>query len=122
MKFIEEIDRKIAGELLLIIGGFMLADTLIRKFAEISNNALPWWILPLLSVLIIMGGVNLKENKETSRNFITLMFLVISITLLVLALNNYLNIWYFIVVGGIWGTIILIWTIVASFKRANPEQ
>jgi len=117
MSLIEDIDRKIVGEALLIVGGFALADTLIRKFLELSEGILPWGILPLLAFLVVMTGVNLKENKETPRGVVSVVFLIVSIILIVFSAQQIINVWWFIGVSGIGGIFIFVWTLISWIKK-----
>lgn len=108
MSLVEEIDKKFFGELFVIIGGFIIANTIIRQFIELSDTIVPWWVLPAISFLIIMEGVNLKSNKANPSDIIFLIFLVTNITFLVLSANKILNVWLFIGSGillGIWAII-----------------
>ena len=106
--WIEVIDKKIIGEIFLIIGGFILADTIVKKFLELSNNTIPWWVLPLMALLIIISGVNLKEDKEHWRSFLSLLFISTSVILLVLSLNEIISILWFVWFGLIFGIAMLL--------------
>ena len=119
MSIIDQTDRNIFGELLLVIGGFTFAYTIVKKFLEISSNTLSWWVLPLLSVLIIISGVNLKENKENKRSFFSLLFLIISVILIVLSANDLINVWWFISFGSFFGIVMLTWTITSWINKAR---
>lgn len=94
---IEDIDKKILGEILLIIGGFILADLLVRKFMELSTDLFPWFILPLLSLLIIMTGINLKEGKRQGI-FVgySLILLLTVFVLTVLSAKDIISTWWLI--------------------------
>ena len=52
------------SELFLIIGGFILAETIVKKFLEMSNNQVTWWLLPLIALVLISGGIQLREKKK----------------------------------------------------------
>ncbi len=54
-------DYNAFSELLLIIGGFILAETVIRWFLSLSESVLPKWILPALSILLIMTALDIKK-------------------------------------------------------------
>lgn len=95
--WIDDVDKKILGEILLIIGAFIFANSLVKKFIELSEDMLPWILLPLLSILIIMEGMGLKEGRKqsgfTTYNFILLLMVVVSA---VLSGNGLISPWWLI--------------------------
>lgn len=77
--------KELMGELFLIIGGFILAETIINKFIELSSNVIPIWILPSLSLLLIITALDLKNNKSLFKaGILPSLFLGGSIVLIVL--------------------------------------
>ncbi|VVB79519.1 Uncharacterised protein [uncultured archaeon] len=81
----EGIDKKTIGELLIIIGGFILAETIIRTFLDLASETIEPWVLPLFSIAIIINGVELKNGvAQNFGSWISWIFLAISIILIVL--------------------------------------
>jgi hypothetical protein len=115
-------DKKALGELFLIIGGFALTDTLIRKYIELSNNVLPWYIPSLLAFLLIMIGLNLRDNiKDSKFSYFSYGFIIISVVLLVFSLNGKISIWWYIGTTLVWGILIIIWTF-SGFSKRDPND
>ena len=54
-------DGNLVAELLLIIGGFILAETIVRWFLSLSEGLLSFWILPALAVLLIITALGIKK-------------------------------------------------------------
>jgi len=84
------IDKQTWGELLLIIGGFILAETTIRTFLNLATEAkIAPWVLPAFAFAIIIGGVELKNGiVESFGSYIYWFFIAISILLIVLVKSN----------------------------------
>jgi len=81
----EQKDKNVWAELLLIIGGFILAETLIRNFLELSEGILAPWVLPVFAISLIFGAVELR-NGDSKRysEWIYTIFLGLTIILIVL--------------------------------------
>lgn len=79
-------DYNIIAELFLIIGGFILAETIIRWFLSLSEGVLPSWILPSLSILLIITALDIKKYgvSDSRTGLMSAVFLGISIILIVL--------------------------------------
>ena len=86
-------DYNAFSELLLIIGGFILAETVIRWFLSLSESVLPKWILPALSILLIMTALDIKKTgvPKSVAGIISILFLTISIILIVLMGNSIIS-------------------------------
>jgi hypothetical protein len=78
-------DKNVWAELILIVGGFILAETLIRNFLELSKGILAPWVLPVFAISLIFGAVELK-NGESKRfsEWIYTIFIGFAILLIVL--------------------------------------
>ena len=76
----------IFSELLLIIGGFIFAETIIRWFISLSEGVLPIWILPALSILFIITALDIEKYGVLNSNagIVSVMFLSVSIIAIVL--------------------------------------
>jgi hypothetical protein len=58
-----KLNKEIIGEVLIIIGGIILAETIIKLFIEFSKEPLIQWVdLPLMAILFVVFGVNLRGN------------------------------------------------------------
>ncbi|KHO54469.1 MAG: hypothetical protein QT10_C0016G0013 [archaeon GW2011_AR19] len=81
-----ENDDNLLSELLLIIGGFILAETIIRWFLSFSEGVLSIWILPALSILLIITALDIKKHGTLSSKMgiTSTLFLTISIVFIVL--------------------------------------
>ena len=79
-------DYNIFSELLLIIGGFILAETIIRWFLSLSEGVLPIWILPALSILLIITALDIKKygTLNSKGGIVSCLFLTISVVVIVL--------------------------------------
>jgi len=82
-------DKNVWAELILIVGGFILAETLIRNFLELSKGVLAPWVLPLFGISLIFGAVELKngESKRISEWIYTI-FIGLTIVFIVLVRTN----------------------------------
>jgi len=78
-------DKNVWAELILIIGGFILAETLIRTFLELAKGALEPWVLPVFAISLIFGAIELK-NGEPKRfsAWVYTIFIGLAIVLIVL--------------------------------------
>ncbi len=83
-------DYNIIAELFLIIGGFILAETIIRWFLSLSEGVLPSWILPSLSILLIITALDIKKYGifNSKAWVMSAIFLSLSIILIVLMKTN----------------------------------
>jgi hypothetical protein len=83
------VDKKTWGELLVIVGGFILAETIIRTFLNLANGKIEPWVLPVFAIAIIIGGVELKNGIVKSFGaWIYDGFIALSIILIVLVKSN----------------------------------
>ena len=96
--------RDLLGELFLIIGGFILAETIVKQFLSLSANTLPWYVLPLFSVLLIIVALNFKNHKWdfVSISLLSALYLGSSIILIVLRKNYFISFLFFL-----WGIFII---------------
>lgn len=62
---LEKDDQKFISDLIIIIGGFILTETIIRQFLELTTNIVAWWVLPALGLDLLMGGTNLKRGRKS---------------------------------------------------------
>lgn len=56
--------KKTFGEILIIIGGFILAETIVRNFIELSEGQFPLWLIPVVGIVLITGGMQLREKGK----------------------------------------------------------
>lgn len=91
-------DYNAFSELLLIIGGFILAETVIRWFLSLSSGVLPKWILPSLSLLLIMTALDIRKTgvSKSVAGIVSVLFLTISIILIVLMGNSIITAIHFL--------------------------
>jgi hypothetical protein len=77
------------GELFLIIGGFILAETIIKNFLDMADGKLPYNVLPMLALIIIAGGIILKnKDKIIWSTWVYWIGLIILVILIVLFQNG----------------------------------
>ncbi len=77
-------DKIFFGELFIIIGGFILAETLGRFFLDISEKSIPIWILGGFAYLLINLGFLMVKNREIS--LLSILYLVYLGTFLIFIL------------------------------------
>lgn len=93
-------------ELFIIIGGFILAETIINQFLSLSSGVLPWWILPSFSILLIITALNIKQGMSLIEGgILSVIFLGGSIILIVLKKNTLISpisfLWYIFILSVI---------------------
>lgn len=104
-------NNNIISELLLISGGFILAETVIRWFLSLSEGTMPSWILPTLSILFIITALEINKNGLLNSGIIGAIFLTISVILIV-----FMKAGFIIPVNFLWSILILsIMTIIVQF-------
>jgi len=87
-----EKNKEYFGELLLIIGGFILAETIIKQFLDMSQGNLSWWVLPLIALVMISGAIELKKGRKLSGyEIIYWSWLIVSIILIVFVRTDILS-------------------------------
>ena len=103
-------DYNVIAELFLIIGGFILAETIIRWFLSLSDGMLPSWILPTLSILLIVTALDIKKYGilNSKAGLISAVFLGVSIILIVLMKRGYISPTIFLQSIFGWAMIIII--------------
>ena len=76
--------ESVLAELFLIIGGFILAETLVRWFLSLSEGLLPYGVLPALSLLLIMTAVDIKKYgfSKSGTGITSVLFLSVTIVLI----------------------------------------
>ena len=79
----KNLDINTFSELLLIVGGFLLAETIVRYFLTLSEGIFPLWVLALVGILIIFESISLKKEGWTFSILYTI-YLLIYIILVVL--------------------------------------
>jgi len=109
-------DRDLLAEFFLIIGGFILAETIITRFLSLSSETLPEWVLPLYSILLIITALNFKHSNQNffKAGGLSILFLGFSIGLVVLLNNNLVTNLFFIssiLVSFIMLLITIIWAV-----------
>jgi len=57
-------DRAFFSELILILAGFMLAETLIRKYLEFTDGVTAWWVLPLIAISLIAMAIRIRNGER----------------------------------------------------------
>ncbi len=117
--------RDLLGELFLIIGGFILAETIINQFLSLSQGTLPWWVLPLFAILLIITALDFRNNHGSffKSGLLSVLFLGGSIVLIVLMKNNLVTnivfLWSIFILSIV---IILIHLILFLFKRKKNKR
>jgi len=116
-----EKDYDFIAELFLIIGGFILAETVIRWFLSLSEGVLPSWILPALSILFIITALDIKKYGllNIKAGIVSTLFLGSSIVLIVLMKTNNISPILFlkVILGLVIFSIILQLIIMLTSKR-----
>jgi len=117
--------RDLFGELFLIIGGFILAETIINQFLSLSQDKLPGWVLPLFAILLIITALDFRNNHGSffRSGLLSVLFLGGSIVLIVLMKNNLISnitfLWSIFVLSIL---IIVIHLILFLFKRKKNKR
>jgi len=89
--------KDLMGELFLIIGGFILAQTIINQFLSLSSEVLQWWVLPMFSILLIIAAIELKNHDSFIKaGILSILLLGGSILFIVLFKNNKISITFFL--------------------------
>ena len=123
MKLFEKIDKESFGELLLIVGGFILAETIIKHFLDLAEGVLATWVLPLMAIATIFAAVELKNNASTKSfaEWVYWIFIALMLIMYVLLQREMVSNMAFLRVA-FWGSIITIgsWLIKWIFlKKKN---
>ncbi|MBI2047096.1 hypothetical protein HYT26_02965 [Candidatus Pacearchaeota archaeon] len=90
--------RDLLGELFLVIGGFILAETIINQFLSLSFGVLPIWVLPLFSILLIIAALDFKNHQKSfiKAGIFSVLIIGGSIILIVLVKNNMITSIFFL--------------------------
>jgi hypothetical protein len=111
-------NKEYLGELFLIIGGFILAETIIKQFLEMANGNIDWWVLPLMALALISGGLKLRKNEnESIYTYIYWGWLILSIILVVLVKNQKVTPLTFAIFILVISLIQIVSVIVSFFKK-----
>jgi len=115
--------RETIGELFLIIGGFIIAETIVRKFLELANQNIKWWILPLLAIALVSAGVQFKKSaKQNIYVIISWLWVFASVILVVLVRNNIINPEFFLGAILITSLVQLIFFIISLIKKKRKQK
>jgi hypothetical protein len=101
----KNIDKQTWGEILTIIGGFILAETAIRTFVNLTTEAkISPWVLPAFAFAIIIGGVELKNDiVQKFGGYIYWAFITISILLIALVKSQKISdisfLWFIFIIS-----------------------
>ncbi len=58
------VDKDSFTELLLIVAGFILAETVVKAFLRSAQDALPWWVLPMFALSTIFAAIDIKSDTS----------------------------------------------------------
>lgn len=85
--------RDLLEELFLIIGGFILAETILQQFLSLSSNTLEWWVLPLFSILLITTALSFRDRNISlvQSGLLSTFFFGASIVLIVFVKKNIIS-------------------------------
>jgi hypothetical protein len=95
--------RNLLSEMFLIVGGFILSDTILKIFVTLSSDLIPAWVLPATAFLLIITAVNLKNTDLSymEAGLPTLIFVIVSVVMVVLNKSNIISdicfIWFMLI-------------------------
>lgn len=82
-------DRQLFADLLLIVGSFIFAETIVRAFIDLADGKIAAWVLPAFAIAIIISANELKNRiKGSFYSFLYNLYLGIAIFLIVLVKNE----------------------------------
>ena len=64
LKLFGKNDKELFGDILLIMGGFLFAETFVRHVLETAGDKIPLWVFVSYSFLLIMGGLNIRRGDN----------------------------------------------------------
>jgi len=76
------------GNVLLIVGGFVIAETIVRTFLSLAEGVLHWFILPAMGLLMVIMANNLLQNNPEEfgklREWMGSIYLILMVVFIVL--------------------------------------
>ncbi len=57
-------DRDFVSEVIIIVSGFIIAETFIRRIIEGSNGLIDWWVLPLLAIQFLILAFEIRNQEK----------------------------------------------------------
>ncbi|MBI3623561.1 hypothetical protein HY212_05805 [Candidatus Pacearchaeota archaeon] len=88
----EREDRYFISELILIVAGFIIAETISKKFLEVTNGLVSWWFLPLIAISFVGIAINIKHGfKQDIGSYLPSVLFVLLILFLGLQNKGMIN-------------------------------
>jgi hypothetical protein len=60
----KKMDKDFISQVIIIIAGFIIAETFVRKIIEGSEGFIAWWILPLLAIMFLVLAFKIKSDRK----------------------------------------------------------
>ncbi|MGV8142160.1 MAG: hypothetical protein ACP5NS_00820 [Candidatus Pacearchaeota archaeon] len=118
------VDKDSFSELLLIVAGFILAETVVKAFLRSAQDALPWWVLPMFALSTIFAAIDLKSatSKKITGILYGLFVLLIIGALLLQHKNNVFRTPLFVGIA-FWGslTVIASWVLPRAYNLVRGK-
>ncbi|MBT3642777.1 hypothetical protein HN604_03890 [archaeon] len=58
--------RDFISEIIIIVAGFILAETFVKKVLEVSAGAVPWWVFTLLAIMFLVLAFEIRNEEKRS--------------------------------------------------------
>lgn len=81
-------ESDVFSEILLIVAGFILAETIIRQFLNLADGTIASWVLPLFAIGTILYAIELRNGKSETLAGWAYWFYIASSIILIVFLNN----------------------------------
>lgn len=89
----KEFNREFFSELILIVGSFLFAETIIRWFVDLSLKAqITPWVLPALGIGLVLVGLQIKKSLINGYSICSWIFLVAMVIISVLRVTDNISI------------------------------
>ncbi len=112
------VDKDSFSELLLIVAGFILAETVVKAFLRSAQDTLPWWVLPMFALSTIFAAIDIKSptSKKVTSVLYGLFALLILGAIILQHKNNVFRTPLFVGLS-FWGalTVIASWVVPRSY-------
>ena len=122
---VSSVDKDSFSELLLIVAGFILAETVVKTFLRSAQDSLPWWVLPLFAISTIFAAIDIKSltSKKITGILYGLFVLLIIGALLLQHKNQMFQNPLFVNIS-LWGslTVIASWILPRAFNILKEKQ
>ncbi|MCR4327668.1 MAG: hypothetical protein NUV46_03750 [Nanoarchaeota archaeon] len=64
LQIISKTDRDFISEVIIIISGFIIAETFVRKIIDGSDGLIDWWVLPLLAIMFLILAFEIRNQEK----------------------------------------------------------